>query len=177
MFHSAGCNFGIPFAGPAFGHELENEKWEKLSIKYWILIDDSTRPRIEEQKTLVVVRPELLRLQVAFRTQTSKGSALGNPKPWILKTNKGEWYMELRSPNRVFFCRTNNVDWAFDSQLETTGFHTLLRKMCYEQEKETNPNIKIENIRICVPARRNDPVKEIVVPVNIRDSVDSEEEI
>ena len=143
-------NFGIPFGGPITSLYVENEKWEKLSMKYWVVTDISDKHNwIENERTLELSCQDLEHLKMTFKTSSGKGSALGNPCHWILKTDKNEWFMELEKPNHAFLCLTNNTDWAFSVQLKSADFHALLRQMCYNYEKESNPDIEIENIRIC----------------------------
>jgi hypothetical protein len=146
-------------------------------VKYWVVIDNSdNRNWVEEEKTLEILGDELDSLNMAFTTLSSKGSALGNPRPWILKAGKQDWYMELRSPNFVVFCLADNIDWAYSTELKSTKFHELLREICCTHEKKSNPDIAIENIRICSRFSGIKSPQEHIVPVNAPIPLDSKED-
>jgi len=160
-------NYGVPFAGPIGKLYVESEKWEKLSLKYWVVIDTSDNHNWKEEERMVeLAGQDLESLKMTFKTLSSKGSALGNPRPWILKTDKKEWFMELQSPDHAFLCLADDTDWAYSVRIQSTDFHTLLRRMCYDQEKKSNPDIEIENIRICRRFGGNEPPQEHIAPIN-----------
>ena len=162
-----GCDFKVPFHGPVNRLYIENEKWEKLSIKYWVVIDTSDSLNwVENEKKFEIITPDIENLKNKFVTLSSQGSALGNPCSWILKTDKNEWYMELRSPDHAFFCSTVDTEMAYSVNLKTTDVHEFIRNICYLHEKKSTPDIRIESIRVCERFGGNEPPQENIVPAN-----------
>jgi len=145
-----GCDVVIPFQGPTGHPKFEDMDWQELEIKYWIVRDITNASKWnEDEKSLNLKGKELDALKKVFKTSSSNGTAQGGIRPWVLSTNKGEWYFELASPNTAFFCNLTNTERAYYIELNSTAFYEELKNVCLEKEKLDMPSIQFDNIRIC----------------------------
>jgi hypothetical protein len=170
-----GCG-GVPFQGPTGHPKFEKMDWLELEVKYWVVKEaaTSTGKWIEDEKSLTLKGKELDELKEFFETSSSRGSALGNIRPWLLSTDKGDWYFELTSPNTAFFCQSTNTDQAYRVELSSTAFYEKLKNHCLEDAKLDFPNVPFDSIRICRRFGGTQAPQETIVPFTDQTPQDAE---
>ncbi|GHT32385.1 hypothetical protein FACS1894214_4240 [Planctomycetales bacterium] len=155
----------MPFAGPTGHPKFEMKNWKELNIKYWVVTNTTNAAKWEEtERTLHISGTDIDGLRKVFITKSSKGTAQGSVRPWVLKIDTNdEWCFELVSPDSLFFCNVSNVERAYFVKTSSTDFYEQLKEVCFQNEKRMTPDILIDNIRICRRFGGNRPPQEKIV--------------
>ena len=141
---------------------FEELEWASLTVEYWLFNPDRS---YSPGRVITISDKETIKeLNHSFATKSVEAvSYATEPRLQLTLSNGQQWNIDLRHPNRIACCQTDNTKNACVIFLNDTLFYEKLRNICFEHEKTVTPDVIIDNIVLCNGGIRNDII-EMIVP-------------
>ena len=132
-----------PFDKPDF----QKKDWVELEIHYSLI--KSNHELVG--RTMTISGDPLKLLNDSFHPKDIRGMSVGSSATSVLTMGNGErWLFEFGSPDRIYFCLKTNQSRSYVADMADKTVYDTLRKLCYEHEKTLTPDVRIENICMCI---------------------------
>lgn len=140
----------LSILGPWDRPWFENKAWSAFEIHYWLIEENNKKTA----RKFIISGEDLSKLKQLFSTKTVSGASTGSSSPLRLQLENGEqWIVDIISPNWLVFCLSSDHYYAYYVTLNDIIFVEQLREYCVKNERQYTPQVRIENINLCLGHR------------------------